>query len=50
MQSTGQASTRELSLVPMHGSAMTYVTVVSASGISGGERTPAVAWADAGSG
>src|SRR5665809_124392 len=25
MQSTGQTSTQELSLVPMHGSAMTYV-------------------------
>ena len=24
MQSTGQTSTQELSLVPMHGSAMTY--------------------------
>src|SRR5919199_4831817 len=26
MQSTGQTSTHELSFVPMHGSAMTYVT------------------------
>jgi hypothetical protein len=44
MQSTGQTSTHEASLTPMHGSAITYV-MASNSGLrgfsfGGGEDTP----------
>src|SRR3954447_19575171 len=36
MQSTGQTSTHDLSLMSMHGSAMMYVTAAYSSGVSSG--------------
>src|SRR3954462_11038020 len=41
MQSTGQTSTHELSLVPMHGSAMTYAISVECSFLNLGRTASA---------